>query len=128
MKLCCTYTMLIFSILVSGPAFRGSATPEKTLSKGKLKGVVVDWQDARVTGTLVVIRSSKLKFEVKTSETGEFETEVPVGAYEVSVHREGFKKFRQKGVMVEQIKCTFLKIQLKSTPTKIKMTHGGVSL
>ena len=87
----------------------------------------MDWQDARMLGTAVVIRSSKFRAEVKTNEAGEFETNVPMGAYEVSVQREGFEKFRQKSVKGEPSN-TLVKIQLKTTPTRIKMPRGGIYL
>src|SRR5262245_51917076 len=87
-------------------ASRGSQTPGRTLQKGKLKGVVVDWQDARMPGTPVEIQSSEFRAEVKTSEAGEFETDLPMGIYEVSVQREGFEKFHQKSVKVDPSNTT----------------------
>ena len=106
----------------------GPALAERVFTKGKLKGVVVDHQEARITGTQVRIRSSEFKADLKTNEAGEFESEVPVGVYEVSVESAGFKKFHRKGVKVEPSKTTPMKIKLKSAPTRIKMARDGIYL
>ena len=62
------------------------------------------------------------------NEAGEFESEVPVGVYEVSAQSEGFKKFRQKGIRVESGQTKSVKIQLTVTPTIIKVPRDGIYL
>ena len=128
MTQCCSFTTLILTLVVTGTALGGPALAERVFTKGKLKGVVVDHQEARITGTQVRIRSSEFKADLKTNEAGEFESEVPVGVYEVSVESAGFKKFHRKGVKVEPSKTTPMKIKLKSAPTRIKMARDGIYL
>ena len=128
MNLYCTFMTIIFSLVLSWTASGASKPQDKSSSKGKLKVVVVDWQEARIPGTTILIRSSKFKAEVKANEAGEFETDVPVGVYEVSSHSEGFKKSRQKGVRVEEGKTASVKIQLTVTPTTIKVPRDSIYL
>lgn len=128
MNLYCTFMTVIFALVLSCTASGGSTPQDNSSSKGKLKVVVVDWQEARIAGPKILFRSSKFKAEVKANEAGEFETEVPVGVYEVIAQTEGFKKFRQKGVRVEEGKTTSVKIQLTVTSTILKVPRDGVYL
>jgi len=128
MNLCRTFTTLIFGLVLSCTASEGSTPQGKSPSKGKLKVVVVDWQEARIPGPKILIRGSKFKVDVKANEAGEFETDVPVGIYEVSAHSEGFQKFRQKGVIVHEGKTKSVRIQLTVTPTVIKAPRDGIYL
>ena len=69
----------LVACLSTSPVTRAGAHHQ--VVTGKLKGIVVDWQHARVLNTKVILvgRSFKKKFAVDGE--GAYEAEVPAGSY-----------------------------------------------
>jgi hypothetical protein len=60
---------------------------------GKLMGLILDANDARVVNATVRITRPKIKREIKSGQEGEFEVEMPAGSYQITVEANGFRRF-----------------------------------
>lgn len=57
----------------------------------ELKGVIVDWQDARIIDVSINIEGKNFRRSLVSDDNGEFKTLLPVGAYKLSVRHPHFK-------------------------------------
>jgi hypothetical protein len=73
-----------------------STSVNKEIREGRLKAIVMDWQEARVVGTQVLIQNNRFRTEATANERGEIETNLPIGVYRVSAEREGFRNSVRK--------------------------------
>ena len=119
---------LIVLVALCWTAAEVSTSGSKEIRGGRLKVIVVDWQEAQVVGTQLLIQNKGLRTEVTGNERGEVEIDLPIGVYRVSAQGEGFQKFSQKGVKVEQGRTTSIKILLKVTAKTIKMRRDDIYL
>ena len=67
---------------------------------GRITGVVVDPNDARVVGAAIKIENADFKQTKRSDSEGRFELQVPAGVYNLTVEQSGFKKFRLRDVRV----------------------------
>jgi hypothetical protein len=84
---------------------------------GKLRGVVVDWQYARILGTKIVFESKSFKKVMFVDSEGAYEIGLPAGTYLVTATDEGFVPRRFK-FQVEPATTKTLNMILDVTPTK----------
>jgi hypothetical protein len=59
---------------------------------GKIKGVVLDPNDARIVGATITVKSDKLNRTIRSNDAGEFEVEVPTSSYQLYAEAFWFKK------------------------------------
>lgn len=115
MKLSSSVKAVIFIgaavVLLQAGSLAQFASPRRT--SGKLEGVVVDVNDARVANASVTIAGKRLKREVVSDEEGKFRIELPAGTYQFTVYSPGFAVFRGKDVKVQADFTTSLEIPLK---------------
>jgi hypothetical protein len=83
----------------------------------KLKGVLLDPQDARIVLAMVTLESDKLKRQVYTNEEGVFEVQLPAGVYQLTVESNGFKKLQMTAVSVNSDDADDLTIHLEPERT-----------
>jgi hypothetical protein len=69
-----------------------SALPQEK-QNGRVAGVVLDVNNARVARATVTIESKGFSQEVITGDSGEFEANLPAGEYWFTVEANGFCKF-----------------------------------
>lgn len=84
------FATLMLSALAHSPA---SFIKQPT---GKIKGLILDLNDARITTANITIESSPkigLKKQLKSGEAGDFEIELPEGIYYLTVEANGFCRF-----------------------------------
>jgi hypothetical protein len=62
-------------------------------STGKIQGVLLDVNDARIVSATVIIENAQFKRELKSGEEGDFEIELPAGVYQIKVEANGFRRF-----------------------------------
>lgn len=83
------------------------------LDSGKLKGMVIDPNEARVPHAIITVKNNKRKVKLESDEAGEFEVEVPAGIYEVTVRWPGFVDLSQSNVEITSGVTKELNIQLE---------------
>lgn len=76
--------------------FSTAQTPVKTESVGRVSGIVLDVNDSRVANAKVIIKGSNFQKELSTSDIGQFQTDLPLGEYSVTVYANGFCKFENE--------------------------------
>ena len=86
------FVVLLLALGAAAQTERKTSAPERR-DVGKIKGVVLDKNEARVAGATVSIGNAKSRGAVETNEEGEFEVELPVGVYRVRVKANGFREF-----------------------------------
>lgn len=64
-----------------------------TLQTGRIIGVVLDANNARIVGATIKIKNARFNREVRSGEEGDFEAELPAGAYRITVEQPGFRRF-----------------------------------
>ena len=88
----------------------------------ELKGVIVDWQDARIINASISIEGKNLRRSLVSNDNGEFTIALPVGTYKVSVKHPVFKTYVIKKLKVSEAADSVLKVQLK---IKTPQSSGG---
>ena len=91
-------------------------TPPPPVATGKLKGVVVDWQYARILRSCLTVRSKTFRSKVMVDAEGAFEAELPAGVYEVVARSPGFSRLRRKDVRIEPGAARTLNFLLEVAP------------
>ena len=89
-----TFLFIVVVFLILGTTtLLGQQRPVSSQETGKIQGVVLDVNDARIMGAAIVIENGGIKRELKSSSEGDFETRLPAGTYQISVKANGFRKF-----------------------------------
>jgi hypothetical protein len=79
---------------------------------GKIKGRVVDINNARIAGADLLIVGEGLRWRLRANTEGEFETTLPVGEYEFSVAAEGFRRFASRKFSIKSGKTQRFNIEM----------------
>ena len=87
-----------------------------------LRGVVVDWQDAVILHSTILVEGKNFRRELTNDENGEFKIELPIGTYRVSVSHPVFKTRVIKKFKVPGSEVPVLKVMLK---VKTAVEGGG---
>ena len=97
-------------------------------ASGTLKGIVVDWQYARVLNTKIILEGRSFKKEIAVDDEGAYEAEVPAGSYLVKAECAGFRQYRLMFDVVPGEAKT-LNIMLKVLSQKpVKCPRGSLCL
>jgi len=97
-------------------------------STGKLTGIVVNWDYARVTDTIIIFEGESFTKYVRTDEEGAYEVELPAGTHVVRAIRQGFIPRRVK-FNVEAGTTRTLNMILDVEPVRwVKCPKGSVCL
>jgi len=84
----------------------------------ELKGMIVDWQDARIIDASIIIEGKNFRRSLVADNIGEFRIALPVGIYKLTVTHPTFKTYVIKKLKVSEATNTVLKVELKvKTPT-----------
>lgn len=94
---------------------------------GRITGIVVDPNDARVVGAYITIENSEYKRTRRSNSEGKFELRVPSGAYNITVEQSGFKKFRLRDVRVGTETHELGNIKLEVAPPQTPLKISGTS-
>lgn len=60
---------------------------------GRILGVVLDANNARVVGARILIEGGYARREMQSGAEGDFELELPAGDYQITVEAAGFRRF-----------------------------------
>ena len=69
--------------------------------------------NARIVGAQVTIVGEGLRWRVTTNSEGELETSLPVGAYQLSVEANGFRRSASEKLQIKTGKTQRLNIQMQ---------------
>ena len=92
---------------------------------GRITGVVVDPNDARVVGATIKIANADFKQMRRSDSEGKFELQAPAGVYNLTVEQSGFKKFRLRDVRVGAGTRELGNIKLEVAPPQSPMKIIG---
>jgi hypothetical protein len=89
------YILIVIIVSISAASsatsqLRTNSPKEKT---GKIQGVLLDVNDARITGARILIENASLKRELRSASEGDFQIQLPAGSYQIKVQANGFRKF-----------------------------------
>ena len=105
--------LMTVTVAIVAPA---QQAPPAQVATGKLKGVVVDRQYARILHSCLTVRNKTFQKKVMVDEAGAYEVELPAGAYEVVALSPGYSRDRQKNVRIEPGTTRTLNVLLKFAP------------
>jgi len=89
-------------------------------SLAQTTGVIVDWQDARITDAFILFEGKNFRREIRSDGQGEFSAELPTGSYRVTIRHPTFKTRVIKALKVSSSIPPMLKIRLQ-----VKMTQAS---
>jgi hypothetical protein len=85
--------LVIVSCTLALAGQKSSVTRTRDSRAGKITGIVVDENDARIPGARIKIEGGRLSLILASDVEGMFEAELPPGTYRVSIWMDGFKRF-----------------------------------
>ncbi|HSE25723.1 MAG TPA: carboxypeptidase-like regulatory domain-containing protein [Pyrinomonadaceae bacterium] len=117
MKKSCSFVVL--TILIGYHcAWANSGLRADAESEAQVKGVIVDWQDARIVNASIRIEAKNFRRDLNSDESGEFNVMLPIGTYRISVSHPVFKTFVIKKLTVSGSGMSGLRVILRvKTPT-----------
>ena len=86
------------------------------LRAGKITGVVLDANDARIAGAIVLIEKAKFSRLIQSDDQGGFKVDVPAGVYRITVEMDGFKRFVLSHVSVRAGARASISIRMEVKP------------
>ena len=75
--------------------------------------MVADSSDARIPGARVAIQNAGGKFELETSDIGEFAVEVPAGIYVLTVESPHYRKLKIDSFKIESGRTRTVSVRLE---------------
>src|SRR2546423_6105938 len=109
-------------ISLSGSAMPARPTFFATLAlkgeAGKIQGLILDANDARIVNATVQIENEKLKREIRSDTEGAFELELPSGEYQITIKANGFRKFKYPRFNIRPQAIELINIHLEVEPPK----------
>ena len=100
--------------------------PQSQNASGKLRGVIVDWQYARILGSCVDLTNKTFKTRVRVDTNGEFEIDLPAGQYQATGQSPGFQRFRWNHLKIEAGATKTLNILLNVSNKKRGCPEGTI--
>ena len=104
---------LIIVGLTSSPVIPRPASPAGR-PPGKVVGVILDANDARVPEATVRVKGGGRTREVKCDEQGQFELSLPAGRYQITVEASGFRRFVYSSLEVKSNVTEMINIHLEA--------------
>ena len=105
-----TILVLTFSFVSNAESFVQSSSFAST---GKLAGLILDANEARVPAAKIIIEAKGFRREVTSAVDGSYEIELPEGKYKIRVEHDWFYPFKKKNIRVNSNATTRLDITLK---------------
>lgn len=108
---CVIATLIIVGVTVS-PVTPRPASPAGRQT-GKVVGVILDANDARVPEATVRVKGGRRTREVECDEQGQFELLLPAGRYQITVEASGFRRFVYSSLEVKSNVTEMINIHLE---------------
>ena len=111
--------MKVSAFLIVGVALLcGLAYAAPSAKQPKIRGVILDINDARVTNALVKVEAGKIRRVVTSDYEGQFEISLPPGSYQITVEANGFRRFVYSSLKVQTNKTEIINIHLDVAPPR----------
>jgi hypothetical protein len=107
----CSSFLVVIALLVGGLTPVAGHSSLKQF--GKIKGRVIDINNARIPRAELSIVGEGLGWRLVTNTEGEFETALPVGEYELSVEANGFRRFAAQKFSIKSGKTQRFNIEMQ---------------
>jgi len=120
------FLSLVLNVLnVYGKAKPGQ-TPEPAQTS-RIVGVVLDKNDARIVDASVKIENKDYRRQLRSDDEGRFEVELPSGIYQITVQRQGFRKFQLPSFRANAGVQELVNIHMELAPSQspLKITKGS---
>ena len=120
---------VLTTMLCVGQQRTSSQTQE---TNGKIQGVLLDINDARIVRAKIIIEDARHKHELKSGEEGDFEIQLPAGSYRIRVEANGFRKFEVSPFKVKANVTEMINIHMEvgviSEPLKVSRAQKSQSI
>jgi carboxypeptidase family protein len=103
---------VLAAFLLLGPLACAAATSAASPRLGRIKGIVLDVNQARVVNAVVIVQGGDVKRKVMSDDEGRFEISLPPGSYQITVKAAGFREFTSALLRVEPGKSRALNVHL----------------
>lgn len=90
-KLICSFFLIVASAFVVGT----NAQTLQPIQQGRMSGLVVDFNRARVPGVSITIKSKRFEQKIVSSDDGSYEINLPIGKYKIMVEGDGFYQVKR---------------------------------
>ena len=87
------YILMIILVSLLASSFVAGQKRAPARKNGKIQGVVLDRNDARIVTARIIIEGPQFKRELRTGDQGEFEIQLPAGVYSIKAQANGFRNF-----------------------------------
>lgn len=109
------FSLLLALTFWQAPSHAQEHTPAPR-AEGELKGLVVDWDDARIVGAKITAENKKYSFEAWSNEEGAFKLKLPVSEYLIKIESYGFGTYVRKRVRIEADETKAINVTLQVAP------------
>lgn len=117
---------LVPALFICGGPGRAPAHA-RNLQTGKIIGLVLDANDARIVGATIRVESARFHRKLRSGDEGDFEVELPAGAYRITVEKDGFQRFEIASFRVNETARELVNVHMEvkppETPLKIEKTQ-----
>lgn len=105
---------LLFPLYATSFAVPLNGQPDQTRERaGRVSGVVLDVNNARVAKARVTIKARNFSREVLTGEAGQFDVDLPAGEYYFTVEANGFCRFEGESLKIKSGAAEMINIHLE---------------
>ena len=101
LRIISTILLALLPIMYTSAEQRLSFARTSNLQTGKIIGVVLDANNARIVGAAIKIKNAQFYREAQSGAEGEFAFELPAGVYQITVEQPGFRRFKLSSFRVQ---------------------------
>lgn len=105
--------LLLISLNLLFTVFVNARPLLKKQKQGRVSGVVLDVNDARVAGAKIRIMRDPDTREILTDDAGQFDVRLPAGVYRFTIEANGFCKFERDGIIITSGTTELINVHLE---------------
>ena len=107
------WSSFLFLIVLLAVSLTPAAGHASLKQFGKIKGQIVDVNNARIARADVLIVGEGLRWQLLTNTEGEFQMSLPTGEYQLSIEAPGFRRYASQKFQIKSGKTQSFKIEMK---------------
>jgi hypothetical protein len=94
-----------------------SSSSGRDLQPSKIVGVVLDVNNSRIAGAIIKIENGGFRRVLESGDEGDFEVELPAGDYQITVVKDGFRRFELSPLRVKAQVCELVNVHMEVAPS-----------